>query len=152
MLFQYIKMVQSVGIEPTSLRDGFTIRCPTVEHTLRKMVPQVGFEPTSLSATVSKTAMYTSSITGALKLVRIVGFEPTTTHFQSEDSTRLSYILLKWWQPRSTPSWVANCCINTNSRRFYDMILIYLTVIKRFTIRESNPSTIQWYQKTYSYD
>ena len=30
-----------------------------------------------------------------VKLVRIVGFEPTTTHFQGECATRLRYILLK---------------------------------------------------------
>ena len=50
------------------------------------MVPLVGVEPTDLTATVSKTAVYTSSTTRANVVYR-VGIEPTYSRFQSEAIT-----------------------------------------------------------------
>lgn len=36
----------------------------------------------------------------AVLLVGKAGFEPTTTRFQTEDSTKLSYFPLDWWATR----------------------------------------------------
>ena len=59
-----------------------------------KLAVRMGFEP--IYVLRDRQASTPSRLTN-LCLVRIVGFEPTTTQFQTVDSTRLSYILMFWY-------------------------------------------------------
>ena len=56
---------------------GTLRRCRTPHLREAKLVPKVGVEPTRLSALVSKTSVAAVTPLGHIKLVKVVGIEPT---------------------------------------------------------------------------
>ena len=107
-------------------------------------MPHEGLEPPSpLQALVSKTSVYTSSTNKALCLVSTVGFEPTTTRFQGEDSTRLSYtelVLVIGFEP--TFPWVKTTLPRPISRHKLNNLVLQHGIEPRSPAYKAGPNPV----------
>jgi hypothetical protein len=87
------KVVRGVSFELTITRVT-TLPLIHVELPLLNLEEGGGVEPLPFPIPLGSNQIASHLAAPSYKLVRIVGFEPTTTQFQTEYSTKLSYILI----------------------------------------------------------